>query len=624
MRDRRPILAAICKLAAAAVLWQPVAAAETLTASVIVKDAHYGEILYSFYQEEYFPAIVRTLVAREQQLIDHHDAESELLLGGLYLSYGHHLRAAEIFERLLAGNVEPQIRDRTWFFLAKIWNQRDYPEKAQVALDSIHGDLPEAIAAERHLLQAQIHIDGGRYDDAIALLADWKGRNEWASYAQFNLGVAMVRSGRVSEAELILDALGKRKTRSEELNALRDKANLALGYAFLQDGQPEPAKAALQRVRLAGPFSNKALLGAGWADAERGDYRNALVPWLELRDRNLLDSAVQESLLAVPYAMAKLDSISHAADYYLHAIDAFDAEGERIDKAIARIEQGALLDEFLAHDPEGATGWYWKLDTLPDGTESRYLYHLMAAHEFQEALKNYRDLRYLARNLDRWRQNVEVFQDMLETRELAYYQRLPRIQASLAEADVEKLVTQKLDFDAQLNNIERSSDSLALASRAEAALWGEIAALEHTPVLAADIPEAEEARNKIALLKGVLQWQLDASFKERLWAIRRDVRLTGEALVETQRARRSIDKSMQKEPETFGGFNARIAGLTPRIDTLQTRVDATMAQQRAFLQSIAVEELRAQQGRLATYTVQARFALAAIYDLSSTVGEAAQ
>jgi hypothetical protein len=597
-------------------------AAQPLTAPVVVKDAHYGEVLFYFYQEEYFPAIVRVLAAREQSKIGHHDAEAELLLGGLYLSYGHHLHAAEIFERLLAGNVEPGIRDRIWFFLAKIWHQRGYPEKAQAALHSIEGELPPVLAAERQMLQAQMFIDGGRYDEAIALLAAWKGRNEWASYAQFNLGVAMVRSGRVSEAEQILDDLGRRSSRGEELSALRDKANLALGYAFLQQGRPESAKPPLQRVRLAGPFSNKALLGAGWADAERGDYRAALVPWLELRDRNLLDSAVQESLLAIPYAMARLDSISHAADYYLHAIDAFDAEGRRIDEAIERIEQGVLLDEFLARDPEGATGWYWTLDELPDGTESRYLYHLMATHEFQEGLKNYRDLRYLARNLDRWRENVDVYRDMLETRELAYYERLPRIEESLAQADVEGLVTRKLDFDAHLNNIEQHGDSLALATRTEASLWSEIADLERTPALAADIPEARDAHDKIDLLKGVLQWQLDKAFKERLWNTRHDLRLTGEALVETQRARRSIDQKMHSEPETFAGFNARIAGLEPRIESLLVRVDTSIAQQRAFLQSIAVEELRAQQGRLATYTVQARFALAAIYDLSSTVGEA--
>ncbi len=49
----------------------------------------------------------------------------------MYLSYGHHLEAAEIFERLLADNVAPDIRDRTWFFLAKIWYQRGYLDKSQ-------------------------------------------------------------------------------------------------------------------------------------------------------------------------------------------------------------------------------------------------------------------------------------------------------------------------------------------------------------------------------------------------------------------------------------------------------------------------------------------------------------
>jgi len=603
---------------------QAVPAAEPLTSPVVVRDAHYGEVLFYFYQEEYFPAIVRLIAAKEQAQLAHHDQEAELLLGGLYLSYGHHLRAAEIFERLLAGNVRPEIRDRTWFFLAKIWHQRGYGEKAQAALDSIRESLPDALQAERQMLQAQIHIDNGEYDRAIALLSGWLGRDEWSAYARFNLGVAMVRSGRITDAERVLDEVGRVGGRGEELSALRDKANLALGYAFLQAGRPLDAKPVLQRVRLSGPFSNKALLGVGWADAEIGDYRAALAPWLELGDRNVLDSAVQESLLAIPYAMARLDSISRAADHYLKAIDTFHQEAERIDLTIARVEQGALIEDFLAQDASAATGWYWKLDELPDGVEARYLYHLLATHGFQEGLKNYRDLRYLSHNLERWRQNVDVFRDMLRTRETAYYERLPRIQASLERADVEALIGRKLDFDARLNNIEENDDSLALATAAELDIWGEIASLERTPALATGIPEAAEVRDKVGLLKGVLQWEFDRQFKARLWNARRDVRQTGEALVETQRSRRSVEQVMREEPGRFEAFNERVTNLRPRIDTLQAGVDAAMAEQRAFLQSIAVDELRAQRERLQTYTVQARFALAAIYDLSSTVGEAAR
>ena len=316
------------------------------------------------------------------------------------------------------------------------------------------------------MLQAQLLIDSGRYDQAIALLQDWKGETEWSSYAKFNLGVALVRSGRIDEADE-----DSRRTRhidpwNEELTSLRDKANLALGYALLQAGQPQRRKMPLQRVRLEGPFSNKALLGVGWADAELENYQRALVPWMELRGRDLLDPAVQESMLAIPYALAQLDSISQAADHYLNAVEAFYEEANRIDRTIGHIESGRFFDEFLDDDPLDSTGWYWQMQSLPEGPESRYLYHLLATHEFQEGLKNYRDLNYLWNNLDSWQQRVEVYANMLETRRLAYEERLPRVEEALSRADIDGMVQRKLEFDALLNDIEQSGDWLALADDA--------------------------------------------------------------------------------------------------------------------------------------------------------------
>jgi tetratricopeptide (TPR) repeat protein len=606
----------------AALLPTVVFAADDDPQPIVVKDAHYGEILYYFYQGDYFPAIVRLLAAQEQEKLDGHVDEAELLKGGLYLSYGHHLEAAAIFERLLAGNVNQEIRDRTWFFLAKIWRQRGYLDKAQQALDNVEGELPENIEREAKMLQAQLLIDSGEYDQAIALLQDWNGKTEWSRYAQFNLGVAMVRSGRIDAAVRILDELGDIDPWNEEQTSLRDKANLALGYALLQDGQARAAKSSLQRVRLEGPFSNKALLGVGWADAELDSYQRALVPWMELRGRDLLDPAVQESMLAIPYALAQLDSISQAADHYLNAIEAFYEESNRIDRTISHIESGQFFDDFVADDPLDSTGWYWRMEQLPEGPEARYLFHLLATHEFQEGLKNYRDLNYLWNNLDTWSGSVQVYANMLETRRLAYQERVPQVDAALGRADLVGMVDRKLEYDSLLNDIERSNDWLALANKREFEMWGEITGLENTRALSADIPEAAEVRDKIELLKGVLQWELERDFKDRLWRIRRDLRQTGEALVEAQRSRRQVDDSMRKQPLEFEAFSERVYGLEPRIEGMKMRVGDAMASQRAFLQSIAVGELQAQKQRLDIYTVQARFALAAIYDRAATLGEA--
>ena len=95
-----------------------------------------------------------------------------------------------------------------------------------------------------------------RYDDAIRALERWQPVGDrsdaWSSYARFNIGVALVRKERVEDAAKLLDGVGQIEAPTEELAALRDKANLALGYAWLKAGKPDDAKAALQRVRLAG------------------------------------------------------------------------------------------------------------------------------------------------------------------------------------------------------------------------------------------------------------------------------------------------------------------------------------------------------------------------------------
>lgn len=619
MRQRRCIFVAFSLLLLAPVA--TVSAARNDAEPIVVRDPQYGEVLFYFYQEDYFPAIVQLLAAQQQQQLTEHIDQSDLLLGGMYLSYGHHLEAADIFERLLAANVRPEIRDRTWFFLAKIWKQRGYLDKSEFALEQLSDKLPDNLRYEADMLHAQILIDSGRYGEAVAELARWKGKTEWASYARFNLGVALVRNGNIDSAAGILEELGSIDPFNEELTSLRDKANLALGYSLLQDNKPAQAKAPLQRVRLEGPFSNKALLGVGWADAEMDNYQRALVPWMELRGRDLLDPAVQESMLAIPYALAKLESISQAADHYLNAIEAFYEETNRIDRTIGFIESGDMFERLLSNGPLDSTGWYWRVDELPEGPESRYLYHLLATHEFQEGLKNYRDLNYLHGNLDTWQQSVDVYGNMLDTRLVAYEERLPRVEETLNRADIDGMVDRKLEFDSLLNNIEQSNDWLALATEEEFEMWGEITGLEGTPALAADIPEAIEVRDKIGLLKGVLQWQIERDFSNRLWQIRRNLRQTGEALVETQRARRQIDETMRNEPLRFNEFTERVEGLAPRIEGMKMRVDDALADQRAFLTSIAVGELQAQKRRLDTYTIQARFALAAIYDLAAAVGD---
>ena len=335
----------------------------------------------------------------------------------------------------------------------------------------VGGTLGEDMEAERRLLIAQGLLYRQRYDQAIAELSNWQGPRYWLAYGQFNLGVALVRAGEGARGLALLDAVGQLETQWPELMALRDKANLAIGYAKLQAGEPAAARLALERVRLSGPQSSKALLGAGWADAAAKQYEAALAPWQELQGRNLLDAAVQESYLAVPYAYAELGAMAQAVEYYERAIAAYDAERGRIGESISAIRSGELLDAAMKAGGDGREGWFSQLATLPDSPESRYLYHLLAGNEFQEGLKNYRALDAMAENLATWQQSLGAFTDMVETRRKAFDAKLPAADARLATVDVATINgrrdTLQAGFEAALRRTRHRRARHAKASGAE-------------------------------------------------------------------------------------------------------------------------------------------------------------
>jgi tetratricopeptide (TPR) repeat protein len=611
---RLPILAA----AALALPAVDAVAARDEGDGIVVQDLAYGEVLFEFFQEDYFSALTRLLAAQQRGELDVHGAEAELMLGGLYLSYGQHRLAGEIFGRVLQQSVEPALHDRAWFFLAKIWQQRGYLTEAEAALTRIASELPEELEPERQMLYAQVLMEQGRFAEALTALESWRRPGDaWVGYAKYNIGVALVRLGQVEAGARVLDEVGQLDPENPELDALRDKANVALGYAWLQASRPVEAKPSLQRVRLNGPFSNKALLGVGWSDAEGADYRAALAPWLALRERSLLDSAVQESLLAVPYAFAQLGADKQAADHYVDAIEAFSSEIVRLTSSIESIENGELITRLLGESADvgnEASGWYWRLDEIPDSVESRYLYELLASHRFQEGLKNYRDLKQVNRNLDRWVESLGAFDDILDTRQRAYVQRLPNIDASLSGVDLSAMATRRVELESRLQAIERSEDVVALGTAKEQATWAMLTRMEPHLALLPNDAASEEMRTKHRFLRGLLLWDLRRDYKARLWAERKALGDLDRQLREAQRRHHQVTSAREDWSDKFGTLTARIEGLRPRVLGLQQTAQLALQRQQQFLQGIAVEELKAQRDRLNTYMVQARFALASIYD----------
>jgi len=590
---------------------------------VKVQDLYYGDVLFYFYEDDYFAALTRLMAAQQQGRVEHHADDAELLLGGLYLSVGQHREAGQIFTQVLnRPNVPAPVRDRARFFLGKVWYQRGYlAEASEMLATAGQAGLTPEMEAERRMLLAQALMYQQRYAEAIATLQGWRGPRVWQAYAQFNLGVALVRSGRLEDGVRLLDAVGRLERSTPELDALRDKANLALGYAYLQADRPLEARPVLERVRLEGPLSTMALLGAGWAESGAKQYRAALAPWLELHGRNMLDAAVQESYLAVPYAFGKLGANRQSSDYYELAIREFAAEARRLDESIVAIRRGGLLELIVKHETRDEMGWFWQLKALPDAPESRYLYHLLAQHEFQEGLKNYRMMRYMERNIDAWASSVAAFDDMLATRRVHYEQRLPAVLARLEGVEVEALQRHRTELESRIGSAEKSGDVAALGTPREREIWAEAERLEGVLAGTGDDPDYEDARDKLRLVKGVVYWDLHEGFKARAWSGRRNLREVAQALRETEKRWSLVQEARSAVPGRDDEFAVRIAALEPRIGTVRTRLATLQARQAEYLADIAVRELESQKERISTYLLQARYALATIYDRASAPEE---
>jgi hypothetical protein len=527
-----------------------------------------------------------------------------------------HQQAGEVFEQLIARGAAPSVRDRAWYFLAKVRYQRGAVAEASKALARIEHPLPAPLEEDRKLLQANVMMALGDNAGAAALLAPMTGKRGENLYAKYNLGVALIRAGETRKGSNLLDDIGRMTMPDEERRALRDKANVALGFAALKDGHPQEARDVLQRVRLQGIEADQALLGFGWAADAMNNPRVALVPWLELAGRDPSDASVLEAQLAVPYAYAELGANAQALERYQVAISNFELENANLDATIGAIRAGKLVEGLMARNPGEQVGWFQNFRDLPLLPHARHLTPVIAGNEFQEAFKNYRDLLYAGRNLAEWRDNLGVFDAMLVNRRQGFAERLPKIREQHGTVDIERL-QQRADANAaDLRAAEASADGAAFADTGERDLQARLARAQAT--LAALPPDTDpalaEAHDRLRRVAGALAWQLAHDYSARDRSAQKGQAATEATLADVRAHDAELAKAQQDEPARFEDFARRIAELDRRLDVLAPRVEALTLAQQAALNDIAVANLMQQKERLAGYTAQARFAVAQLYD----------
>jgi predicted Zn-dependent protease len=584
-----------------------------------LRDLHYGEALYHAHQAHWFEALERLDVelgqhygVDEPQLdsLQHHIEDAEFGVGDFELRYRMHHRAGRAIRAVIEGDVTEPVRNEATFRLARLHFQKGRPGDALETLEKIQGEVPEEVRDDAEFLRANVYLALGQAADAASVLRRLSGSERLRGFAAYNLGIALLQDGRSEEALRQLDEAGRVESADRDALAIRDKSNLVLGTLLFEASDFAPAERSLSRVRLEGPFSNLALLRAGWADASAERYERALVPWSLLAERESTDAAVQEALLALPYAYSRLDVHGRAALLYGRAVEAFSGELAKLDASLRSVREGAFLAALLREEIRRDSDWVIRLRSLPEAPETFYLATLMASHDFQTALQNTLDLEDLRRKLVAWQGSLDSFDDLIRLRREYYEPLLPEIDARFRALDAQMRL--RLEQRAQL---ERRLQQMLTAPRPESLATAEELSLAAWLERAKSAPA--ELQPRIRRLEGVLTWTLRTRYQHRLTDAHRHLRELDAELDALEGQYEAFVRTRQAATHGYVGYDGPIGRLRTRIADSLDEVERLMARQGHVLETVAERELLVRRERLEGYQDQARFAFADSYDRAS-------
>src|SRR5262245_48997235 len=208
------------------------------TPAADLKDPYFGEAHFYASQGLYFDAIQRldTELSQyhgldEPQLdtLTFHINDAEFNVGDFELDYRMHHRAGRAIKAVLEGAVDEAVRNEAAFRLARIHFQKGQLDEAMHALERIQGKVPEEIKDDIEFLRANILLATNRPGDAVEVLKPLQSDQNLAGFASYNLGIALLQSGRQQEAVEQLDKAGRLAASDSAGLAIRDKSNLVLG-----------------------------------------------------------------------------------------------------------------------------------------------------------------------------------------------------------------------------------------------------------------------------------------------------------------------------------------------------------------------------------------------------------
>ena len=440
-----------------------------------VNDLSYGVALYEFFQQNYFQAMTEILVAQQQQSLVNHQDDSEILLGGIQLSYGMDLQAQMTFESILEKNQlseDPppskkylENRARAWFYLGKLAYQKNNTSLALNAFshvdDHLTADLYDELAYLHEVSVFELAQENQEVNPLLTLSfsPSLSKSSIYRYYRDYNQAVNSVRLSNeswetsVNNLERLYKAINQSNNTDEfdELIELRDRVLTTLAYLYLREGKSEKAIYYFSKVRQGSTQEGSALVGYGWASINKGldsssnkkskqmDYEAALTPWLKLQSRSMAESTTYEALLAVPFIYnasglnaQALKAYDFALEKMANELDSLKQLTKDIENYQANSELSVMLGFDVSRQSNASLNGRWLdnghwLDSdavffepaiVKPNRLQQHLSELLAKKSMRSLFGQLNDIYWLESNLQTWRSRIDTFDFAIKERQL--------------------------------------------------------------------------------------------------------------------------------------------------------------------------------------------------------------
>ncbi len=492
-----------------------------------VEDLAYGEVLFDYFTEQNYQALVKARIAQDKNELNENKDHITLMLAQLYIIEGLPFKAEQALRQLAPGRVSKQTRDKTLFQLVRLHYYQGNLDAAIRILTSDLSNLPPSAELERAVLLTNIYTKQKNTEGIKKTLEGIKPENTRNAYLTYNIASASMSLELEDMAIGLLQQIASNTHTDLESRSLRDKANLTLGSYFLKKEDLETAYNYLSNVSYEGPHSSEALYYLGWIAIKRNDPKAAFPFWVDLSKRNPTDPFVGKSYLIRPYTLEKINSSHPALSGYLRAGELYAQLLKDVDQTIEIINSQVWFDK-LTPPSLGDTEMYQQVSKKPgwlqtQTNEINFLIDLYSSDTFVNTHQNFWELELLKRDLTAYKDKFAVFQLQQDTHRAKYNDLVPEANALLSSSKLQRNRERFETISKEIKAIAENHDFLAAPSQTQ---QNYLVRIQRLKSMLDEEPSNQYLyqRRYIEKLEGIVKWDMSQDVNDRQWNIRRQYR----------------------------------------------------------------------------------------------------